>query len=98
MPRVVPRPPLDATSKQEQEELLAEFGMFLRAVRSQRDMSIESAAEAAGIHPTYLGEVERGMRNVSLFNIWRIAGALGVPAHTLLEKLPQRKAVAASAT
>jgi transcriptional regulator with XRE-family HTH domain len=44
------------------------------------------------VHPNYLGEVERGKRNISLFNIWRLAGALDLPASTLLERLPKRKA------
>lgn len=91
MPRVVPRPPLDPASQREQDELLAQFGLYLRAIRNQRDLSLEATAEVAGIHPTYLGEVERGMRNVSLFNIWRIAGALEVPAAALLENLPPRR-------
>lgn len=93
MPRApVPRPPLDAPAKQEQGKLLAEFGAVLRAYRDDRGLSLESTADAAGVHPNYLGEVARGKRNISLFNIWRLAGALDVPAATLLESLPKRKA------
>lgn len=93
MPRAaVPRPPLDAPAKREQAKLLVEFGAVLRAFRNDRDLSLESTADAAGVHPNYLGEVERGKRNISLFNIWRLAGALDLPASTLLERLPKRKA------
>jgi transcriptional regulator with XRE-family HTH domain len=96
MPRIVPRPPLDAAAKREQDKLLVEFGAALRSFRSDLELSLETTADAAGVHPNYLGEVERGKRNISLFNIWRLAGALGVPASALLEKLPRRKVKPAS--
>jgi transcriptional regulator with XRE-family HTH domain len=41
-------------------------------------------ADEIGIHRTYMGDVERGERNVSLLNIWRIAVALDVPASRLV--------------
>ncbi len=83
---------MDVQSKREQARLLAEFGAVLRAFRNERELSLESTADAAGVHPNYLGEVERGKRNISLFNIWRLAGALDLPASMLLERLPRRKA------
>lgn len=83
--------PLDAATKREQARLLAAFGTALRELRHDRLLTIEAVAEAAGLHPNYLGSVERGERNVSLFNIWRIANALGLPAAALLDELPSRK-------
>jgi transcriptional regulator with XRE-family HTH domain len=50
-------------------------GLLLRSFRSDLDLSLETTADAAGVHPNYLGEVERGKRNISLFNIWRLAGS-----------------------
>jgi transcriptional regulator with XRE-family HTH domain len=90
MPRVlVNKPqPLDAAQKQELLALQACFGHHLREMRHEKLTTIEQLAEAAGLHPNYVGSVERGERNVSLFNIWRLANALGVPAATLLEALP----------
>ncbi|WP_341917075.1 helix-turn-helix transcriptional regulator [Polaromonas sp. YR568] len=70
---------------------MAAFGTALRELRHDRLLTIEAVAEAAGLHPNYLGSVERGERNVSLFNIWRIANALGLPAAALLDELPPRK-------
>lgn len=97
MPRaLVPTPqPLDAASKREQARLLCAFGTSLRELRHEKLMTIEKVAESAGLHPNYLGSVERGERNLSLFNIWRIAAALGVPSATLLDALPRRKVKAA---
>jgi transcriptional regulator with XRE-family HTH domain len=54
------------------------FGKRIRAVRENRGYSQEQLAELAHLHRTYIGGVERGERNVSLINIWRIADALKV--------------------
>ena len=44
-----------------------------------KGLSQERLAELAGIHRTYVGDVERGARNVSLVNMNKIALALDVP-------------------
>ena len=50
----------------------------MKAMREGRGYSQERLAELARLHRTYIGGVERGERNVSLLNIWRIADALEV--------------------
>jgi len=40
-------------------------------------------ADHAGLHRTYVGSIERGERNVSLDNIYRLAKALRVPVREL---------------
>jgi transcriptional regulator with XRE-family HTH domain len=55
-----------------------DFGERLRALREARGYSQEQLGEMARLHRTYIGGIERGERNVSLLNIWRIADALGV--------------------
>jgi len=54
------------------------FGMRIKAIREDRGYSQERLAELARLHRTYVGGVERGERNVSLLNIWRIAEALKI--------------------
>ena len=54
------------------------FGRRVRTLRKDRGYSQELLAEIAGLHRTYVGGVERGERNVSLTNIWRLADALRV--------------------
>ena len=54
------------------------FGQKVRELRSARGYSQESFAHVAGLDRTYVGGVERGERNISLDNIWRLADALQV--------------------
>lgn len=61
------------------------FGARIRELRRERSLSQEGLAELAGLDRTYVGSVERGERNVSLENIYVLAGALGVPARDLLK-------------
>lgn len=46
-------------------------------------MSQEDFADAANLHRTYIGGVERGERNVTLLTVWRLAEALGVDPGSL---------------
>ena len=55
----------------------------MKVVREDRGYSQERLAELARLHRTYIGGVERGERNVSLMNIWRIADALEVSPSVL---------------
>ncbi|MBD9667087.1 helix-turn-helix transcriptional regulator [Variovorax sp. VRV01] len=92
MPRVVANKPqpLDSASSKELERLQQAFGEHLRALRHDRLITIEQLSESAGLHPNYVGSVERGERNLSLFNIWRLAGGLEVSVSQLVETLPAR--------
>lgn len=57
----------------------------LRLLRAHRGLSQEGLAFESGINRTYVSDVERGVRNVSIDNISRLATALGVPAWELLK-------------
>ena len=52
------------------------FGDAVRARREELGLTQEDLADRAGIHRTYVSDVERGTRNVSLVNIERLAAAL----------------------
>ena len=60
------------------------FGAAVRARRVNLHLSQEALADAAGLHRTYIGSLERGERNVSLLNIYRLAEALGCSPSELL--------------
>jgi transcriptional regulator with XRE-family HTH domain len=60
------------------------FGVVLRAAREDLKLSQEDLAEAAGLHRTYIGQVERGERNISVDNMERLAEAVNVPLWEML--------------
>lgn len=64
--------------------LRTRLGHAVRRLRLAAGYSQESFADHVGVHRTYMGAVERGEVNISLDNIERIAGALGLTAGGLL--------------
>ncbi len=63
------------------------FGGSVRGWRNHLGISQEELAERANLHRTYVSDVERGTRNVSLENIERLAQALDVSVSTLFPLL-----------
>jgi transcriptional regulator with XRE-family HTH domain len=72
--------------KAAQQQVKQRFGARLHQLRKARNMSQEELAFAADLDRSYLSAIERGKRNVSLVNIHRIAGALGVGAGELFQE------------
>ncbi len=66
-----------------ESQILKRFGERVRELRKAKGMSQESLALACELDRTYIGGVERGERNISLVNIYKIAAALGVPIKEL---------------
>lgn len=67
------------------DELREVLARNVRLLRAEKGMSQESLAFESGINRTYVSDVERGIRNISLDNISRLAKALGIPAWQLLK-------------
>jgi transcriptional regulator with XRE-family HTH domain len=67
-------------------DVLVQFGKQLRRVRTRQRISQERLAERAGLHRTYVSSVERGLRNISLLNIDKLARALEVPLTSLMPR------------
>ena len=59
-------------------DVQARFGKRVREIREKQEISQERLGELAGLHRTYVSSLERGLRNVSLVNIEKLAKALGV--------------------
>lgn len=60
------------------------FGISVRTWRSRLGISQEELADRAGLHRTYICDVERGSRNVTLQSIEKLAQALEISVATLL--------------
>ena len=58
------------------DTVLSTFGLNVRKLREARELTQEALAEKAGLHPTYVSGIERGVRNPSLVIIARIAKGL----------------------
>ncbi|WP_445671107.1 helix-turn-helix domain-containing protein [Paenibacillus sp. FSL M8-0212] len=54
------------------------MGARIRALRKERGYSQESLGEKGGFHFSYIGQIERGEKNVSLVNLAKIAESLDV--------------------
>lgn len=75
--------PKKATKQSKDAELL-EFGRRLRTLRERAGMTQESLADSAGLHWSYVGQVERGERNLTYKSILSLARGLDIPAAKLL--------------
>jgi transcriptional regulator with XRE-family HTH domain len=64
-----------------------EFGQRIRAHRTQLGKSQEQLARDSSLHWSYLGQVERGQRNLTLHNILKLAEVLGVDPGDLVRGL-----------
>ena len=66
------------------EDVQWQFGVTVRRLRDARELTQEQLADFSDMHVTYISQIERGLKNVSLFNIHRLAHALGVAPSELL--------------
>jgi transcriptional regulator with XRE-family HTH domain len=55
-----------------------EVGLNIRKIREDKGLSQEKLAALADLHRTYIGQIERGEKNIGLKNLEKIAKALHV--------------------
>ncbi|MGF1727368.1 helix-turn-helix domain-containing protein [Photobacterium nomapromontoriensis] len=66
------------------EHILKPFGNHIKSLRLECELSQEELAARCSLDRTYISGIERGRRNVSLVNIFRLATALNTPPSQLL--------------
>ncbi len=66
---------------------LADLGVHLRRARKMTGLTIAMAATAAGLDASYLGELERGRKNVSFLTLVRLVGIYGVELASIFGKV-----------
>ena len=68
-------------------DLLVLLGKRIHELRAAKKWSQEEFAHVSGFHRTYVGQIERGEKNMSFDNLAKVADALGVTMATLLDGL-----------
>jgi transcriptional regulator with XRE-family HTH domain len=63
------------------------FGRAIRRIREAQGINQEEAAERCELHRTYYSGIERGIRNVSLVNIERVAKGLKTSLPELFSRI-----------
>lgn len=69
----------------ELEKSLELLGRKIRKLRQEKGLSQEEFAHIADIDRSYIGQIERGERNIAFSNILKVAKALGVKLSDLTE-------------
>ncbi len=67
------------------KEYLKTLGKRIRKIRKASGLSMEALAYKCGIHPTYVGEIERATVNPSILSVVKIAKALNVPICEIIQ-------------
>ena len=81
MPPAATKPPMSQATEG--------FGARVREFRQAASLTQEDLAEAAAVHWSYVGQVERGQVNLTLHNMIKFARALGVDLAELVRGLDQ---------
>lgn len=67
-------------------DILRVFGTNVRKYRNELGISQEKLAEKCGLHRTYISDIERFKRSISLDNIQKIANALEIETYKLFRE------------
>lgn len=66
-------------------DIRARLGRNVRQLREAKGWSQEDYADRAGIHRTYVSDIERGRRNPTVTVVEKLAQPLGVSSGSLLD-------------
>lgn len=69
------------------EDLLSRLGLRIRNLRNKLGLTQVELAEKVGLDRSFLADVERGKRNISILNLGLIAEGLGVTLAQLFSHL-----------
>ena len=66
------------------EQSIKSIGQKIRAIRKSKRLSQEKLAELAGLHPTYISDIENGKVHASLVCYYQISQGLDIPLSELV--------------
>lgn len=64
-------------------EILKKVGKKIRSIREANHLSQDELGDLAGLHRAYIGQIERGEKNIGLINLEKIAKALKIKPQEL---------------
>ena len=67
------------------DDIVKRIGLNITIIRECRGLTQEKLAELAGLHRAYIGQIERGEKNIGLRNLEKIAKALKVDIRVLVD-------------
>jgi len=68
-----------------EDDIKKQVGFNIMRIREERGFTQERLAALAGLHRAYIGQIERGEKNIGLKNLEKIAKALNVDIKVLLD-------------
>ncbi|WP_269541672.1 helix-turn-helix domain-containing protein [Cerasicoccus fimbriatus] len=78
---------MDATKGKAAKKIAIGLGQAIRARREQADISQDELAWRAEVHRAYMGTIERGQQNITVFKLFQIARALGLKPSDILKDI-----------
>ena len=66
------------------------FGEELRKVREEIGLTQEKLGFESNYHPTYISQLERGLKSPTLGAVFKIAEALGIKASELIARVERK--------
>ena len=75
----------DTDNRKLRKEYTKRLSERLKAIRKEKDMTQQELSIKAGLHLTYLWDLELGKYHPTVFVMWKIAKALGVSMNELSE-------------
>jgi len=69
-----------------EEDIIKRIGLNITIIREKQGLTQEKLAELAGLHRAYIGQIERGEKNIGLKNLEKIAKGLNIPISSLIEE------------
>ncbi len=76
-------------TREKAQSIRVRFGLAVRKRRQELSISQEELADRAELHRTYISDIERGRRNLSLDNIEKLALALELSLSELMREAEQ---------
>jgi transcriptional regulator with XRE-family HTH domain len=82
----------------DQSATQVQLGQAVRAARRGRGLTQEQVSAASGLHPTYISDIERGVRNPGWQAITQLAIGIGVSLQEIAREYERLSTPAAGST